>query len=83
MYNRPVYTYNEGLENVIQDEDQLVLIYTGSRWFGALYEGLRHMPVEFWTSVATGNIDTPFSLHPSDFLLKLSSHLIFLKPCNL
>ncbi len=53
VHDRPVYIYSSGLGNLVDEADQVGLVYTGSRWFGALYEGLKSVPLEFWVEYNT------------------------------
>ncbi|KAL7461130.1 hypothetical protein ACHAXS_001558, partial [Conticribra weissflogii] len=53
VHDRPVYIYSSGLGNLVDEADQVGLVYTGSRWFGALYEGLKSVPLEFWVEYST------------------------------
>ena len=58
IYQRPVYGYKQGLpgalfqqEGVNPAEDEMYLMYTGSRWLGTVYYGakLANLSGDYWT----------------------------------
>lgn len=52
-YGRGVYFYEYG-GNITSagPDDTLILMYTGSRWFAAVYENASEKPDEYWTQYA-------------------------------
>jgi len=55
IYGRPVYRYQTGFsdellasQNVTEQEDAIFLLYTGNRWFGTVYKGVRNNTREYW-----------------------------------
>ena len=53
-YDRPVYLYEGGLLNYsVTADDVAIMIYGGSRWFGALFEDMASTGVEGWVDYMT------------------------------
>ena len=53
-YDRPVYVYESGWKNLtIPEGDIIIMIYGGSRWFGAYYEDTESMGLEGWVDYVT------------------------------
>mmetsp|Transcript_688 Transcript_688/g.1137 ORF Transcript_688/g.1137 Transcript_688/m.1137 type:complete len:644 (-) Transcript_688:26-1957(-) len=53
-YERPVYVYEGGWKNLTYpEEDIIIMIYGGSRWFGAYYEGMASIGLEGWIVYVT------------------------------
>ena len=53
-YQRPVYLYEGGFKNLTTpEEDIIIMIYGGSRWFGALYEETADIGLEGWINYVT------------------------------
>lgn len=53
-YERPVYVYEGGWSNfTIPKDDIVIMIYGGSRWFGAYYDGMASIGKEGWVDYIT------------------------------
>lgn len=54
--DRPVYVYTEGYNGTSPpgENDALIIVYTGSRYFGFYYAGLRWKDLDFWIEFAKG-----------------------------
>lgn len=47
-YGRGVYNYDSGSNVTLFEDDSLVLVYTGSRWFFSVFEDGKLMTWEYW-----------------------------------
>ena len=47
-YGRGVYNYDSGSNVTLFEDDSLVLVYTGSRWFFSVFEDGKLMNGEYW-----------------------------------
>jgi hypothetical protein len=47
-YGRGVYNYDSGSNLTLFEDDSLVLVYTGSRWFFSVFEDGKLMTREYW-----------------------------------
>jgi len=54
LYDRPVYVYMEGYNGTSPpgENDALIIVYTGSRYFGFYYAGFRGKDLDFWIEFA-------------------------------
>eukprot|EP00970_Alexandrium_tamarense_P018127 scaffold13320_cov215-Alexandrium_tamarense.AAC.11 len=48
-YDRPIYRYSTGFKMDMPENDAVMLVYTGSRWFGMYFEGIHNRTIE-WRS---------------------------------
>lgn len=52
-YGRGVFTFDEGgNKGFVGPKDELILMYTGSRWFGAVFEDGKDNSREYWNQFA-------------------------------
>ncbi len=47
-YGRAVYDYHGGSNKTVPENDNLALVYTGSRWFFTVFEGAQNKSIDYW-----------------------------------